>query len=579
MLIEIFLALIAGILTIAAPCILLPLPIILGTSVGQKSKTRPIFITLGFIFTFTVLALLIQFIISHLGVNPNILRFVAVVLLAIFAIFMIWPTPFEKLMVHLNPLINRAGQVGQQNTSGNWSGLLIGMIIGIVWAPCAGPILGSILTLIALKNNIDQASLLLIAYAIGAGIPMLAIAYGGQVLTTKVKSIAKYSHLLQQIFGVILLLLAVSIYFQYDIVIQAKLLEAFPNIGQKLETSISESLRPNDAVVNTTPAPEDNSNNKSNIISLTDPASQKNMPFTLQNYGKAPEFTGIYKWLNLQDGKDSLTLNDLKGKVVLIDFWTYSCINCVRTLPYVTKWYDTYKDKGFVVVGVHTPEFAFEKDTNNVATALKQHGINYPVAQDNDYGTWQAYNNQYWPAHYLIDKDGNIVYEHFGEGEYDTTEKVIQQLLEVKMADVSSTIPDEAHAPLSPEMYFGNARRVNLTKDQTANNTDTVYTFPAKLALNNFAMSGTWKFDDDKAICTKAPCTIRLHYAAKDVHMVAHSEQGAKLNILIDGKKQSVVPVSTYNLYNLFMGQKTEEHTIDIQIPTDNFEVFTFTFG
>lgn len=578
MLIEILLALTAGILTIAAPCILLPLPIILGTSVGQRSKTRPIFITLGFIFTFTVLALLIQFIISHLGLNPNILRFVAVVLLAVFAIFMIWPTPFEKLMVHLNPLINRAGQVGQQNTSGNWSGLLIGIIIGIVWAPCAGPILGSILTLIALKNNIDQASVLLIAYAIGAGIPMLAIAYGGQALTTKVKSIAKYSHVLQQIFGVILLLLAISIYFQYDIVIQAKLLAALPNFSEKLESNLTQSLN------NNTLSPEQNEptetgKDKDPIIRLTDPDMQKNMPLTLQNYGKAPEFTGIYKWLNLPDGKDSLTLNDLKGKVVLIDFWTYSCINCIRTLPYVTKWYDTYKDKGFVVVGVHTPEFAFEKDTNNVATALKQHGINYPVAQDNDYGTWQAYNNQYWPAHYLIDKQGNIVYEHFGEGEYDTTERVIQQLLAVKMPDVSTTIPEETHSPLSPEMYFGNSRRVNLSKAQTANSTDTIYKLPSNVDFNNFAVSGTWKFDDDKAVCTKAPCTIRLHYAAKDVHIVAHSTQEAKLQILIDGNKKPAVPVLDYNLYNLFSGQKTEEHTIDIQIPTDNFEVFTFTFG
>lgn len=578
MLIEIFLALIAGILTIAAPCILLPLPIILGTSVGQRSKTRPIFITLGFIFTFTVLALLIQFIISHLGLNPNFIRFVAVVLLAVFAIFMIWPTPFEKLMVHLNPLINRAGQVGTHNTSGNWSGLLIGIIIGIVWAPCAGPILGSILTLIALKNNIDQASVLLIAYAIGAGIPMLGIAYGGQALTTKVKSIAKYSHLLQQVFGVILLLLSVSIYFQYDIVIQAKLLAALPNLSEKLENNLSQSLN------NNTLSPEQNEptetgKDKDPIIRLTDPDMQKNMPLTLQNYGKAPEFTGIYTWLNLPDDKDSLSLNDLKGKVVLIDFWTYSCINCIRTLPYVTKWYDTYKDKGFVVVGVHTPEFAFEKDTNNVATALKQHGINYPVAQDNDYGTWQAYNNQYWPAHYLIDKQGNIVYEHFGEGEYDTTERVIQQLLAVKMPDVSTTIPEETHSPLSPEMYFGNSRRVNLTKAQTANSTDTVYKLPNNVNFNNFAVSGTWKFDDDKAVCTKAPCTIRLHYAAKDVHMVAHSAQEANLLIIIDGNKKPAVPVLDYNLYNLFSGQKTEEHTIDIQIPTDNFEVFTFTFG
>lgn len=232
--IELLLAIVAGILTIAAPCILLPLPILFGSSVGQTSKTRPLFITLGFVITFAVLGLSLNFIIQNLGLSPNALRNSAAIILAVFAIFMIWPTPFEKLTTHLSGLINKASQTGQKAGKGNIGGLLIGIIIGIVWAPCAGPILGSILTLVAQQEDLVRASILLIAYAIGAGIPMLAIAYGGQALTTKVKGIARYSMRLQQIFGLIILILAVAIYFQYDTILQARLLEILPSLNPKL---------------------------------------------------------------------------------------------------------------------------------------------------------------------------------------------------------------------------------------------------------------------------------------------------------------------------------------------------------
>ncbi len=229
--IEILIAILAGILTIAAPCILLPLPIILGTSVGQVSKTRPIFITLGFVLTFAVLGLTLNFIIQNLGLHPNALRNGAAVILAIFALFMIWPTPFERMTTHLSGLINKASQTGQKAGKGNLGGFVIGVVIGIVWAPCAGPILGTILTLIAQEQDLVRAGILLVAYAIGAGLPMLAIAYGGQALTTKIKGIAPYAHRLQQVFGVVILLLSIAIYFQYDTVLQAKLLEAIPALS------------------------------------------------------------------------------------------------------------------------------------------------------------------------------------------------------------------------------------------------------------------------------------------------------------------------------------------------------------
>src|SRR6185503_11119041 len=228
--IEILLAILAGILTIAAPCILLPLPILFGTSVGQTSKTRPLFITIGFVVTFAVLGLTLNLLIQNLGLSPNALRNGAAVILLILGFFMIWPTPFEKLTLHLSGLINKASQEGQKAGTGNFGGFIVGVLIGIVWAPCAGPILGTILTLIAQQSDFVRAGILLIAYAIGAGIPMLAIAYGGQALTTKVRGIAKYSHRLQQIFGLIIIALAIAIFFQYDTVIQAELLDKLPKL-------------------------------------------------------------------------------------------------------------------------------------------------------------------------------------------------------------------------------------------------------------------------------------------------------------------------------------------------------------
>jgi len=542
---QIFFAFIAGILTIAAPCILLPLPIILGGSVGQKNKTRPLFLALGFIFSFTALALIINFLVSSLGLNPNYLRLGAVILLTLFSLFMIWPRPFEKLMTRFNGIIGAANKAGESLGRGNLSGFVLGAIIGIIWAPCAGPILASILTLVALQSDLGQAGVLLTAYAIGAGLPMLAIAYGGQALTTGIKKVARYSARIQQIFGLILILLAAAIYFQYDTVIQAKLLAYFPSSGLNIEQNFIDNFK------KSSPSPI----NKSTA--------------------SAPEFAGIAAWLN----SEPLTMDGLRGQVVLIDFWTYSCINCVRTLPYVTQWYDAYKNKGFVVIGVHSPEFAFEKDTENVKKAIAQYNINYPVAQDNDLKTWRAYNNQYWPAEYLIDQQGNIVYTHFGEGKYDVTENAIRRLLGLK-ADADPDNGQNLSGIRSPEMYFGYNREEYLSEAQRPSTVDYEYSLPAKLNLNNFALDGTWKFFGDRATLDDNNGKIKLRFSSAKLFMVAQSlEKPQTLEIYVDGKKQPDVVISGSALYTLFNSEDYSEHTIEINIPQAGFDAFTFTFG
>jgi cytochrome c-type biogenesis protein len=227
---QLIFAVLAGILTVGAPCILPLLPILLGTSIGYTSKTRPIFIALGFIISFSVVALLLSYLVIHLNIRPDLLRKVAVVALAIFGMFLIWPTPFERLTVYLSGFINRASAASTTAGTGNFGGFVLGLVLGLIWTPCAGPVLGSILTLIATQTDLAQASILLIAYAIGAGIPMMLVAYGGQAVTTKIRSIARYSTRIQQVFGLLILGLAVAMYLQYDLLLQSKLLD-FYNFG------------------------------------------------------------------------------------------------------------------------------------------------------------------------------------------------------------------------------------------------------------------------------------------------------------------------------------------------------------
>jgi thiol-disulfide isomerase/thioredoxin len=292
------------------------------------------------------------------------------------------------------------------------------------------------------------------------------------------------------------------------------------------------------------------------------------------DYGAAPEFKTGNNWLNSLP----LTMKELRGKVVLIDFWTYTCINCIRTLPYVTKWYDTYKDNGFVVIGVHTPEFAFEKDANNVKQAISHFNIHYPVVQDNDYAIWNSYNNQYWPAEYLINQKGEIVKEHFGEGDYDKTENAIRYLLGLDESSVNIHSDDLSKIG-SPEMYFGTDRLQNLTPNQTSSFTPKNYTLDQNLSLNNFSLGGSWQFSGKSAELLGSSGQINLKFHSGKVFIVASSQIPATLTITVDGKKQPSTIVQESKLYTLFDSQDYSDHVIEININQTGFEAFTFTFG
>ncbi|MBT7483304.1 thioredoxin family protein [Candidatus Peregrinibacteria bacterium] len=291
------------------------------------------------------------------------------------------------------------------------------------------------------------------------------------------------------------------------------------------------------------------------------------------NSGPAPELKGITSWHN----SEPLTLEELKGKVVLIDFWTYSCINCIRNIPAVVEWYDKYKDDGLVVIGVHSPEFDFEKREKNVADSIKRFKINYPVAQDNNFDTWLAYENHYWPAKYLVDRQGNVVYKKFGEGDYEATEKAIQDALGV--TNGLSSLEYEFGDVRSPEMYLGSKRIDNLTGKQKVGSFARTYSLPADLKLNEFALEGKWKFSGENVALVEGSGKLKLNFFAGKVHLVMESEEPVNLRVVIDGSIEKEITVQGSDLYTLFESSDYSEHELLIEIPDPGIKMFAFTFG
>jgi thiol-disulfide isomerase/thioredoxin len=294
----------------------------------------------------------------------------------------------------------------------------------------------------------------------------------------------------------------------------------------------------------------------------------------LHDMGPAPAFTGIDGWLN----SPPLTMAALRGKVVLVDFWAYSCINCLRTLPSLIRWQHDFAASGLVVVGVHTPEFKFEHDAHNVQAAIDRFHINYPVAQDNEVQTWKAFGNQYWPTQYLIDRNGRIVYKHEGEGDDDVTEAAIRSLLDAKPTTPAPPAADLSHIG-SPEMYFGLDRVEDLASPQDAAPGVQTYTAPASLKLNEFALAGAWDLSPEKATLAQDGGEITLHCRSGKVFMVASSAAPVTLSITVDGKHQPDVTVQESRLYTLFDSNDYREHMVTIKVPKAGFAAYTFTFG
>lgn len=571
-------AFISGLITILAPCIWPILPIILATS-ATGGHRKPLGITLGVIISFGVLTLALSYIVKIIPLDTNALRLFAALVIAILGLTLIIPKLSEILEGTASRLIGKL-KIGGNSETGFWSGFIIGLALGVVWAPCAGPILATIAALAATQKVSLDVVLTTVSYVIGIGIPLFVFATVGRRIITKSRAINRYTGIIQRVFGAIMILTAVLIITNYDKVIEAKLLNVFPSFGNGLTAFESNPLIAKQL--------DSLKGGKSPGLTL----DQNNL---FNTSVPAPNFTGIENWLNT-NGKP-VYIEDLRGKVVLVDFWTYTCINCIRTLPYVTSWYDKYHDKGFVVIGVHTPEFDFEKNTSNVANAIRQYKINYPVAQDNNYSTWNNYSNQYWPAEYLIDAKGNIRRTHFGEGEYDQMEMAIQELIKengkVAKMPLEKLTDQTPTQNISPETYLGSARMQYLYPDGSTGNGKQNFSLQQNIPLNTFSYGGEWSITDENALSGQN-AVILYNFNASRVFIILRPPAGGEkstVKVYLDGKlidpsvagtdvKNAAVTVDSDRLYNLVdLHGKTSEHVLRIDFQTPGTQAFTFTFG
>ncbi len=568
MTILIIFAFLGGIVTILSPCILPILPIILSTST-TGGKSRPFGIVTGFVLSFTAFTLLLTTIVNLTGLSADLLRNAAITLLLLFGVFMLFP----NLQKWLEPLLEKVSLLGQKNGNGQGfsGGFLIGISLGLVWTPCVGPIMASIIALAATSQVTFQAIFITLAYSLGTALPMFLIIYGGRGLIQKVPFLLKNSGRIQQVFGLLMIAMALLLYTGIERKFQAYVLEKFPQYGAFIS-----NIEDNEVVKSVL------NNNQSNkpIASLT----------CDNEFAHAPEIIPTGEWLNTTP----LSIEELKGKVVLVDFWTYTCINCIRTLPYLNDWHKKYADQGLVIIGVHTPEFAFEKELQNVQKAVDDFDIKYPVVQDNDYETWRAYENRYWPAKYFVDKNGCIRDTHFGEGDYQESEAIIQKLLKEIGATPSeefSSIEEYSGSKRTPETYLGHERIENFASPESIlKNSRQTYSLPNILPLNNIAYSGDWTVNKESAVSTKLS-SLSINFEAQEVYLVMKPKsKDALVNIYLDNKplpanlsgedaKDSKVHLDKDRLYKLIKLPKSESHILKLEFIDPDTEVFAFTFG
>jgi cytochrome c biogenesis protein CcdA/thiol-disulfide isomerase/thioredoxin len=600
----VILVFLGGVLTILSPCILPVLPFVFARS-EQKFLTNGLPMLVGMAITFAAIATLAA-VGGAWAVRVNQYgRIFALVLLTAFAATLLSTRLADWLARPFVALGNRLAQPGAGG-AGRFvllNSLLLGVATGLLWAPCAGPILGLILTGAAISGPNAKTTLLLFAYAAGAATSLaVALFAGGRVFSFLKRSLGT-GEWIRRALGVAVLLAVVAIVFGWDSTVLTRL---SLNGTNSLEQSLIDKINPQAAPGGSMSMAMSNSNmamsngkgdGHAMMMSGAKPTGE------LPVEGEIPSFSGATLWLN----SPPLTAESLRGKVVVVDFWTYSCINCLRALPFVESWYQKYKDHGLTVIGVHAPEFAFEKDPANVRRAVADLKIAYPVALDNDYAIWQAFNNQYWPAHYFIDAQGRVRAHHFGEGNYDESETTIRKLLTeagqkdlppagmgaAKLVGVQAP-PDEAHDQ-SPETYVGYRRAENFaspggfSQDQAH-----AYAAPAALKLNQWALGGSWNVDPEKAVLGSAPGKIEFRFYARDLHLVlgpAGDGKPVRFKVTLDGAAPAASHgadadaggagvINSQRLYQLIrQSGDVGEHVFTIEFLDPGVQAYSFTFG
>ncbi len=542
-------AVIAGAGTALSPCVLPVLPALLSAS-ATGGRRRPLGVVLGLAVTFTITIVGLAELVDGVGLGDGTLRSLAVLVLLGFGALLLAPRLADRLEAALSPLI-RLGP--RTRGDGFWTGLGVGAALGFVYAPCAGPILAAVISVSAASG---ETVLVAAGYALGSALALLALALGGRAVLDRVRGPR-----LQQVMGVVMIATALAIALDADVRFQAAIADELPAILVNPTAELERSDAVERRLAGLRGAPRFDATGRSDLPAL----------------GEAPEFAGVSHWLN----SPPLSLSDLRGKVVLVDFWTYTCINCLRTLPYLRAWDERYRDRGLVIVGVHTPEFAFEKDTGNVRDAIARSKLRYAVAQDNDYGTWEAWGNRYWPAKYLIDATGQVRYAHFGEGDYLVTETAIRTLLAEAGSDDLGTAagPQQGEVPgdATPETYLGSARAERWVQPPRPGTHP--YAGGAKLGFDQFELGGTWKVDAESAEAVD-DATLRANVRGKSVYLVLGSRgnRPRDVTVTLDGKPYKSVTVRRQRLYTLVSLPRAGEHELELGVEA-GVAGFAFTFG
>lgn len=571
-------AFLSGVVTILSPCILPVLPLVLAGSAGS-GRRRPLGIVAGFVAGFTVFTVSLTALSRILGISPNFLRGVAVVVLSIFALVMILPG-LERLFERGAGFLVRRYQPernGKSSSAGFLGGLPVGVSLGILWTPCVGPILASVIT-IAIASSIDAGAFVItLAYSLGTAIPMMAIMLGGRRLLDKFPGLHRNLGRIRRFFGVLMLFVAVSIGLGWDLRFQAAVLRAFPGYGENLT-----ALENSDAVLRALDRREERLIRPVEEYTreglFTGVGSDLSREGVAGLYGAAPPIRAQGPWIN----SDPLSMNDLAGKVVLIDFWTYSCINCIRTLPYLRDWHEKYSDKGFVILGVHSPEFAFERNPENVRKAVKDLDVRWPVVLDNGYDQWRSYANRFWPSHYLIDTRGQVRYFTFGEGHYLETEQMIRNLLIEGGSQVPVILRQETRQDYAatPETYLGAKRAERYYGEGELRMGTGEYARTDELPEHHWSLQGTWKVSLEYIEAAGDDSVLLLNFEARYVYGVlspAVEPGGPGLKVVLDGG-ETVIPVAESRMYELASRSREAGGKLKLYVP-EGTRLYSFTFG
>jgi cytochrome c biogenesis protein CcdA/thiol-disulfide isomerase/thioredoxin len=566
-----------GLITGISPCILPVLPVILLSGVGGKrglnSAMRPYLVIAGLVCSFSVATLIGSALLTALHLPQDAIRWTALVVLTLIGLGLIFPP--------LQHLIERPfARIPQRQIGKGTDGFGLGLTLGALYVPCAGPVLAAIVVAGGTGTIRSTALVLTATFAVGNAVPLLAFALAGQRVTERVAAFRRHQRAIAVVGGITMIVLAVALVFNLPAMLQRAVPDYTTAMQNKLGANeIERSLTPGSSTLQTSAGStlqlsQGGVTVNGSLSECTEGSAQ------LQQCGPAPALTGVTGWLNTPDGKP-LDPASVRGKVILIDFWAYSCINCQRAIPHVIDWYNRYRDSGFLVIGVHTPEYAFERVPANVASGAEGLHIDYPIALDNDYGTWNNFQNLYWPAEYLIDANGTVRHTKFGEGDYDGTEKLIRELLVAAHPGVQLPGPVNAadttpKTMLTPESYLGVQRAGNYSGNGDYKSGTATFSYPATLASDKFALRGSWTLDDQGATADSDDSAIRLNYTAKDVYAVVGGT--GTLTVTRDGKTTTTTIGGAPTLHQIVADDAAHRDQLDMQV-SKGLQVFSFTFG